>query len=335
MNFPILEPILQVSFSYRLQEIEQLSLRKALECAVKGVDLSAMNAELDEYVSTDSLRHVAALGLRGEVVFPVPVILRKAPFLLGYYRLLLGFSQKEFYSKGPFGRFGRMEKEGRLTSAIDPLLADLCRSLCESMGLLLKGLGRLSHETVRDLQLLTLGPQLRGGANTKVGQKATTEVFGLIAAIVGDHALEQSSRSIIVKNARGQNVLIEFASDPDIAATEKLPSGVRPLVSIEIKGGGGPERGGRRRGAVRGCGHGQDAVAEGVRGAGDSNPCQAPIAAEGRVIMMARAGLLLFSEGDKGMKPLGAPLSPPRESTITPYVSEGRLFFRGPNYLWA
>lgn len=213
-------------------------MRKALECAVKGVDLSAMNAELDEYVSTDSLRHVAALGLRGEVVFPVPVILRKAPFLLGYYRLLLGFSQKEFYSKGPFGRFGRMEKEGRLTSAIDPLLADLCRSLCESMGLLLKGLGRLSHETVRDLQLLTLGPQLRGGANTKVGQKATTEVFGLIAAIVGDHALEQSSRSIIVKNARGQNVLIEFASDPDIAATEKLPSGVRPLVSIEIKGGG-------------------------------------------------------------------------------------------------
>ena len=28
-----------------------------------------------------------------------------------------------------------------------------------------------------------------------------------------------------------------FASDPDIAITEELPSGVRPQVSIEIKGG--------------------------------------------------------------------------------------------------
>jgi outer membrane protein assembly factor BamB len=67
----------------------------------------------------------------------------------------------------------------------------------------------------------------------------------------------------------------------------------------------------------------------------NSNPCQAPIAVDGRVIMMARAGVLMFSEGDKGMKPLGAALAPPRESTITPYVAEGRLLFRGPNYLWA
>jgi outer membrane protein assembly factor BamB len=66
----------------------------------------------------------------------------------------------------------------------------------------------------------------------------------------------------------------------------------------------------------------------------NSNPCQAPIACDGRIIMMSRAGVLLFTEGSDGMKPLGSPLSPPRESTITPYVADGRLFFRGPNYLY-
>jgi outer membrane protein assembly factor BamB len=67
----------------------------------------------------------------------------------------------------------------------------------------------------------------------------------------------------------------------------------------------------------------------------NSNPCQAPIACDDRIIMMARAGVFLFSDGSTGMKPLGAPLAPPRESTITPYAADGRLFFRGPNCLYA
>ncbi|MCE9591967.1 MAG: XcyI family restriction endonuclease, partial [Planctomycetes bacterium] len=38
-------------------------------------------------------------------------------------------------------------------------------------------------------------------------------------------------------NAAGRAVHIEFASDPDIKITEELRSSLRPLVSIEIKGG--------------------------------------------------------------------------------------------------
>jgi hypothetical protein len=66
----------------------------------------------------------------------------------------------------------------------------------------------------------------------------------------------------------------------------------------------------------------------------NSNPCQAPIACDGKIIMMARAGVLLFSEGSAGMRSLGAPLAPPREGTITPYVADGKLFFRAPNGLY-
>jgi outer membrane protein assembly factor BamB len=66
----------------------------------------------------------------------------------------------------------------------------------------------------------------------------------------------------------------------------------------------------------------------------NANPCTAPIAYAGRIIMMHRQGVQLFSDGADGMKRLGAPLTPPREGTITPYAADGKLFFRGPNYLY-
>jgi len=55
---------------------------------------------------------LASLGLRGEFLFPLPSLLTANPRLLGYYRLLLGFSQKEFFNKGKLGRFKSMEPEG-------------------------------------------------------------------------------------------------------------------------------------------------------------------------------------------------------------------------------
>lgn len=57
---------------------------------------------------------IASFGLRGEVFIPVPCVLRANPYLLGYYRLLLGLSQKETYNKGPFGRFKAMEERGEI-----------------------------------------------------------------------------------------------------------------------------------------------------------------------------------------------------------------------------
>ncbi len=201
------------------------------------LELSTLDAELRAFVEADPLKHVAAAGVPGEVFFPVPIVLRANPMLLGYYRLLFGHSQKEFYSKGPFGSFKTMEEDGAIPDRINPELDDLCRSLCTTAQALVNGLDELSLNVVKDLQLLTVGPQLRGGENNRIGQKATTEVYELIREAVSTHIVDRTARTIIVRNAAGRSVLIEFFSDPDVAITETMPSSVRPIVSIEVKGG--------------------------------------------------------------------------------------------------
>lgn len=106
---PVLPPDLQVSFYVRLKSLERLYLQEALRKTVQEIDLVTLDDELSEYVDRSYLTRVAAQGLRGEVFFPTPYLLRTNPFLLGYYRLLFGLSQKEFYNKGPFGRFKRLD----------------------------------------------------------------------------------------------------------------------------------------------------------------------------------------------------------------------------------
>ena len=46
-----------------------------------------------------------------------------------------------------------------------------------------------------------------------------------------------TERTIHIINDSKRTVMIEFFSDPDVRITQKLESGVRPLVSMEIKGG--------------------------------------------------------------------------------------------------
>jgi hypothetical protein len=237
VKLPSLEPSLQVSFYYRLQSIRETQLHFALSRALDRVDLDLLNSQLGEYVSADGLKRVAAFGLRGEVVFPVPCVLEADPLLLGYYRLLLGFSQKEFYNRGPFGRFKSMEETGSVLPRVAEHVPALCRSLVGSAQRLVRALDQVLLDVIRDLQLLTLGPQLRGSENTRVGQRATREVFDLIRELVRDHVTEETKRTILVRNDAGRMVLIAFSSDPDISIREQLPSGVRPLVSVEIKGG--------------------------------------------------------------------------------------------------
>ena len=236
-SFPILEPSLQISFYRRLLELRELYLQDALKNTVRAIDLKNLDDELVEYVASDYLRRVASHGLRGEVFFPVPLLLHENPYLLGYYRLLFGLSQKEFYSKGPFGRFKRLEARGEIPSRAMGLVGPLCRSLVGTGQGLLDEVDDLSLAVVHDLQLLTLGPQLRGSRNTWLGQAATREVFELIGGIVSPYTTKVGVRSIQLRNDSGRTVLLEFASDPDIRIVEQLASRMRPLVSVEIKGG--------------------------------------------------------------------------------------------------
>ena len=113
--FPVLVPALQIGFYKRLLAAQETQLMPALLAHLSGVDIAALDAELHEFAGSQRLGRLAAEGLRGELLFPVPLILASKPSLIGYYRLLLGFSQKEFY-KPPFSIFARMEAAGVLSS---------------------------------------------------------------------------------------------------------------------------------------------------------------------------------------------------------------------------
>jgi hypothetical protein len=238
-KFRVPEPDLQITFFHRLQEIRSTYLLNALLSTIASLEIKKIDQELADLVSKKGLQRVAGWGLRGELVFAVPSILKKNPLILGYYRLLLGFSQKQFYGDH-YGltSFKSMEERGRLSDDNESFLTELCQVLCSSAELLIKAIPRLTQEGVHEMTLLTLGPQLRGGALNVIGGRATKKVFNLISSLLDSVEIRKTEKSIEVRNAAGRIVRVEFASDPDICIREKLPSGrYRNLVAIEIKGG--------------------------------------------------------------------------------------------------
>ena len=123
-------PDLQIGFARALSRIRREQLQDALRETVKTMEIPAIDRELAQLVSPSDLSILAGRGLRGELLFAVPCVLQENPKLLTYYRLLLGHSQKEFYSAKCVGAtFKRMEEEGDV-SRIDPKCADgiVCRA---------------------------------------------------------------------------------------------------------------------------------------------------------------------------------------------------------------
>lgn len=239
INIPA--PKLQIVFSSLLEEMRSLYLQDALRATVETMEIAALDRQLAEFVSGQRLAELAGRGLRAELVYAVPCLLEKNPRLLGYYRLLLGFSQKEFYTTlfGVSG-FKSMESSGRLSSTSMARLADLCHGMNTSAAALVDGIGvgRLSRELLDDLALLTVGPQLRGGTNVKIGLKGIEDVFKVISNIVQHATTGVSGGKIEIVNAAGRTVFIQFASDPDIVIREQMSGGsFHNLVAIEIKGG--------------------------------------------------------------------------------------------------
>ena len=237
MNIPL--PDEQIDYSFALGQARSVFLQDALLKTLKEIDIQVLDGELLEYVGT--LRALAAKGLRGEFVFPVPYILNENPFILGYYRLLLGFSQKSFYTTlFGAGRFKAMEEKGKLSKSNRDRLPELCKSMIASSKALITGVGldRLSRELLDDLTLLTLGPQFRGGSNVKKGVAGIIDVFQALHSCV-EHAATSSDESTIeIMNAAGRLVQIQFAPDPDIVIREEMsPTKYRNIIAIEVKAG--------------------------------------------------------------------------------------------------
>lgn len=239
--FKIPDPELQIDFSGVLAEIRGEYLQDALAATVKKLDVTEIDKALAVFVPKPSLATLASHGLRGELMFPVPLILTENPRLLGYYRLLYGYSQKEFYTtETGVSRFQSMEKRGTLTAANAASLDDLCSALAGAGALLLDGIGakRVSQALLDDLTLLTLGPQLRGGANVKKGAAGIVKVFDAIHDIVKPAVKEATANRIEIENAAGRKVLIEFAPDPDIIIREEMSAdNFRELIAVEVKAG--------------------------------------------------------------------------------------------------
>lgn len=240
MKITLPSTTLQISVAKALEQARNLHLRKALNQTVKLVNLATLNRELDENAPASDLRELASHGIRGELVFPVPCLLLENPRLIGYYRLLLGFSQKELYNKGALGRFAAMEKSGKLSPGARDEVPDLCKAFCQRSSELIAGLGVhcLTTALIDDLTLLTLGPQLRGSNNTLIGRQANATVFDIIQSIVNHAVVERSNTRLELENAAGRRVVISFSSDPDISIVEHTSkNATRNIVAIEIKGG--------------------------------------------------------------------------------------------------
>ncbi|MFK8254200.1 XcyI family restriction endonuclease [Ancylobacter terrae] len=241
MTITVPQPDAQINFAAMLAAIRRLYLQDALAETVKSLAVPDIDRELASHVPSHSLTTLATHGLRGELVFPVPVILTANPRLLGYYRLLYGYSQKEFYTAATgLGRFKAMEERGVIRKDIASDIEALAKAFCEAGALLVAGIGtgKVSASLLDDLTLLTLGPQLRGGANVRKGAAGIRTVFNAIHEIVAKSVTSLSDTRIEIKNATGRAVLIEFAPDPDIIIREEMRPGVyREIIAIEVKAG--------------------------------------------------------------------------------------------------
>ncbi|MFK0207734.1 XcyI family restriction endonuclease [Agrobacterium sp. NPDC090283] len=233
-------PDLQIEFAANLAEVRHLMLQEALQETIRTLDIRALDVELAKFTPSHSLQQLAGFSLRGELIFPVPLVLRANPRLLGYYRLLYGYSQKAFYVPHIAGKFASMESRGTLRSEIDRELDAFCEEMCDAGAQLLTGIlaQPVTLALLNDLTILTLGPQWRGGANNRKGTAGIIKVFNAIRDIVQNHLVTADPRKMTVRNAAGRTVLIEFASDPDIVIREEMRTdSYRNIVAIEVKGG--------------------------------------------------------------------------------------------------
>ncbi len=234
-----LSPSRQVVFHQMLVAARKSVLMDALSEALGQLDPNITKKQILAYVPADAQKILAAAGIRDEHVFPVPAVLETKPTLVGYYRLLLGISQKRFYRKGTgMGPFKSMETRGLLNPKKRPDLERFCTVMAENLAELVRQISpKITARDVSELPLLTLGAQLYGSNNNAIGKQATLDVFLSVVEIVKGFIVSQDNTKITVHNASKRKVIIALSSDPDIRIQEEFEGKLRNILAIEIKGG--------------------------------------------------------------------------------------------------
>lgn len=215
----------------------RLQLQPALGRAVGEVGVSIIDQELQQLVPSEALNHVAGLGMRGEQVFPVPSILEQAPPLIGYYRMLLGVSKKDFGDKLGYGPWKNAEESGIISPRLIPSLPRFCKVFIDSLVRLVFAMGVFDDRDLGDLALLALGPTLQGACNNVIGRTASKRVFESLRTLVSDFITFDSERLIRFEAPGGRNFALVEGSDPDVRLDETVDGRETPVVAIEIKGG--------------------------------------------------------------------------------------------------
>lgn len=216
--------------------------QEALGEAVKSIPIRALDTELAEYVPEHRLQELATIRIRGEALYPVPSILAVNPFLLGYYRMLLGLGKKTVYRMTDgWKAFESMEETGTITEDQKKHLPQVCSAFIERVGELIdcKGIDQINLRIIEEIQLLALGPTLQGRQNTVVGINAGVDVRTVIEGLLSGRIVvdETDEKSITITNTASRKVRIRFGSDPDVTFIEEIGKTSRKILSIEIKGG--------------------------------------------------------------------------------------------------
>ena len=236
-NFEKLEPDIAIHLFDSLLALRPRYLQEGVAEAVEAAGARTVDRELAEFVADGPLTRLAALGIRGERVFPVPSVIRARPTLIGYYRMLLGISRKAWRQTYGYQRFESAELNGVLTPDRDAELPELCRTMADALSRLADAMFSFTDRDLQDLALLNLGPTLQGQRNVAIGSDAVCVVHERIRAIAGEFLEFESRTHLRLCNAADRPVGIEFSSDPDVRIYEVVEGGREPKVAMEIKGG--------------------------------------------------------------------------------------------------
>lgn len=229
----------------RLKSERGKILRDALREVVEKIGVQVIDRELHDLVSEDALNKLGVFGLRGEVLFATPCLVKEKPTVSGYYRLILGISQKEYSRKG-FDKWVKIEK-GENVDVSENEIRELCLALIKAGEQLLNVVSskeNITEDFFHELSLLTLGAQLDGSYRVIVGQNAVSVIRELIINIIikpkNPVDFKERKNEIEFCNAAGRRVSVRFGSDPDILVSERSGNQQRHLLAIEVKGGGDP-----------------------------------------------------------------------------------------------
>lgn len=238
MTFDVPYPEKAIRFRQLLAASRQTVLREALSEVLAVTDPALVAAQLDELAPEAARTSLVESGVPPALVFVVPEVLRRRPSLLGYYRLLMGTSQKAFYrSSTGLSRFRALEVRDHVPPALVASLPELCAALNGQLAQLVEQIAPVSMLDIEQLPLLTLGVQFDGGLRVGIGEMATQELFVLMRTLLEQHLEAETTSTLTLRNASGREVRIALSSDPDVSITEVFGADEQLNVAIEIKGG--------------------------------------------------------------------------------------------------